>query len=163
ASDSQSSRVSASNGLTVLAGSEVKDLQPLMPDIERHTGLHLNFKYVGSLDGAQEIASGTSGAQLAWFSHSHYVQLLAAQHSQSLPQESIMRSPVVMGVKMSVAHKFGWDKPGAHVTWKEIATRAGAGELHFGMTNPTSSNSGFSALIGVAAAFAGSADALDSG
>ena len=70
-----------------------------------------------------------------------------------------MLSPVVLGVKRSVATRLGW-AGNAKVTWKDIAAKAKAGQLRYGMTNPAASNSGVSALVGVAAALAGTGDAL---
>src|SRR5918992_2836951 len=64
-----------------------------------------------------------------------------------------------LGVKRSVATRFGW-AGNPEVTWKDIAAKARAGQLRYGMTNPAASNSGFSALVGVAAALAGTGDAL---
>jgi Ca-activated chloride channel family protein len=153
----------SSTKLTVLAGSEVKDLQPLLGDIEQHTGIDLQFDYVGTIDGAQQILSGRDHHDLAWFSHSKYLDLLQESGPTRVHAETpIMLSPVVLGVKDSVARKLGW-AGNKNVTWRDIAEAAKAGKLRFAMTNPASSNSGFTALVGVASAFAGSADALNSG
>jgi hypothetical protein len=73
-----------------------------------------------------------------------------------------MLSPVVLGVKHSLAQRFGWTG-NPNVTWADIQARSKAGELRFGMTNPTASNSGFVALVGVAEALAGSGAALNAG
>ena len=150
--------------LTVLAGSEVKDIEPLLPDLEKATGYSLKLSYVGSLDGAERIANGDP-TQLAWFSSAKYLTLLQQSNSSKahvVAQEKIMLSPVVLGVKHSVASRFGWSG-NPNVTWADIAARAKSGELHFGMTNPAASNSGFVALVGVAEAFAQSGAALDAG
>lgn len=69
-----------------------------------------------------------------------------------------MLSPVVLGVKESLARQWGWDRNS--VTWKDIAARAQSGQLKYGMTNPAASNSGFTALIGVTAALSGRGDAI---
>jgi Ca-activated chloride channel family protein len=153
-----------STTLTVIAGSEVKDLEPLLPAIRSATGIDLKLDYVGTLDGTQRIIGGKDGHDLAWFSHSKYLDLLQqARGVKRVHAETpIMLSPVVLGVKHSVAAKLGWGG-GAKVTWKDIAEAARSGRLRFAMTNPGSSNSGFTALVGVASAFAGSADALDAG
>jgi Ca-activated chloride channel family protein len=145
--------------LRVLAGSELKDVEPLLPDLEKATGYHLQMRYVGSLDGADRIVTGDR-SELAWFSTGKYLNLLQGSSGRIAAQQKIMLSPVVLGVKHSTAQRFGWtDNP--NVTWAEVAARAKAGELHFGMTNPTASNSGFVALVGVAEAFAGGGTALD--
>ena len=84
--------------LTVLAGSELKDLEPLLPDLEKATGYHLSMTYVGSLDGAERIVNGDR-SQLAWFSSGKYLNLLQGNRGRVLAQEPIMVSPVVVGVK----------------------------------------------------------------
>jgi Ca-activated chloride channel family protein len=147
--------------LRVLAGSELRDLEPVLADLEREANVRLQLDYVGTLEGADRIAAGED-VDGAWFSHGKYLALLPETAGRIKAQERIMLSPVVMAVKESVADRFGWT-PGAAVTWRDIADRSAAGELRYAMTNPTASNSGFTALVGVAAAFAGSADGLDAG
>jgi len=148
--------------LRVLAGSELKDVEPLAAQIRDATGVNLRFDYVGTLEGAERLAtSPTAGTDLAWFSSARYLTLLTAGGGRGRPvaSEKIMLSPVVLGVKRSVAARFGW-AGSANVTWKDIAAKARSGGLRYGMTNPATSNSGFSALVGVAAAFADTGDAL---
>jgi Ca-activated chloride channel family protein len=144
--------------LHVLAGSELKDLEPLLPDLQKATGINLKFDYIGTIDGAQAISTGDSHP-LAWFSSNRYLSLLPNSAKKILAQQRIMLSPVVLGVKASTARRFGWE--GNHnVTWKDVATKASAGQFNFAMTDPSASNSGFSALVGVASAFAGTGNAL---
>lgn len=144
--------------LTVLAGSELQDLEPLFDQIQSNTGVQLEMKYTGTLDGAEALLAGEE-TDLAWFSHGKYLTLLQEANSRVVAQEKIMLSPVVLGIKASKAQAFGWvNNP--NVTWRDIAAKADASELHFAMTNPASSNSGFTALVGVAAAFAGGGDTL---
>ena len=129
----------------------------MLPDLERATGVRLHFSYSGTLAGIDRLNAGEQ-FDAVWFSHAKYLVLNDASTSRVKAQEKIMLSPVVLGVKRSVAHKFGWDAKSP--TWAEIAQRAKAGEFKYAMTNPTASNSGFSAVIGVAAALAGTASAL---
>ncbi len=144
--------------MTVLAGSELKDIEPLLEDIERNTGVRLQFEYVGTLNGVEALLNGAD-YDLAWFSHGKYLDLLQTGRNIVVTQEKTMLSPVVLGVKASMAREFGWlDNP--DITWKDIADKASAGELRFAMTNPAASNSGFTALAGVATALTGSGDAL---
>src|ERR1700694_2817972 len=144
--------------LHVLAGSELKDLEPLLPDLLQATGINLKFDYIGTLDGAQAISTGDAHP-LAWFSSNRYLSLLPDASKKILAQQRIMLSPVVLGVKRSTARRFGWEA-NANVTWKDVANKASAGQFSFAMTDPSASNSGFSALVGVASAFAGTGNAL---
>ena len=152
--------VDTAHTLTVLAGSELKDLAPLMPDIKQATGYQLALKYTGSLDGAQAIVDGDK-SDLAWFSSGNYLTLLEGSSGRIIAQQPIMLSPVAIGVKHSVAQSLGWSGS-TSVTWADIANAARSGNFHFAMTNPAASNSGFVALVGVASAFAGNGGALDS-
>lgn len=149
------------NVLTVMAGSEVKDIEPLLADLQKATGIQLVMSYTGTLDGAEAIDGGAA-TDVAWFSNGHYLSLLPTAGKRIVAQTKIMLSPVVMGVKQSVAQKFGW-AGNPNVTWKDIEAKSADGSFHFAMTNPAASNSGLCALIGVASALSGSSDAIDAG
>jgi len=84
------------NTLTILAGSELRDLEPLFDQIENETGVKLAPKYVGTLDGAELLMAGEA-TDLAWFSHAKYLTLLQGANARVVAQEKIMLSPVVMG------------------------------------------------------------------
>jgi len=147
--------------LNVLAGSEVKDLVPLLPDIKAATGVSLVMSYSGTLEGAEAI-SGGAATDVAWFSSGNYLSLLPGAGSRVVAQQQIMLSPVVIGVKKSVADRFGWTN-NPNVTWKDIEAKSADGSFKFAMTNPAASNSGLVALIGVASALSGSSDSIDTG
>jgi Ca-activated chloride channel family protein len=144
--------------LTVLAGSELADIQPVLDDLEAETGIRLELELTGTLDGAERLIGGEDH-DLAWFSHARYLDLLAEGTGIIAAQEPMMLSPVVLGVKSQTAEQLGWvDNPA--VTWADIADASAAGDLRFAMANPASSNSGFTGLIGVTAALAGTSDAF---
>lgn len=75
-----------SKTLTVLAGSELKDLEPLLPDLERATGIRLVPSYIGTLEGAEKIAGGEA-TDAAWFSHGKYLSLLPGAGSRIVASE----------------------------------------------------------------------------
>ena len=141
--------------LSIIAGSELKDLEPLFPDLERAVGVKLSVTYSGTLEGAERIAAGEK-FDLAWFSHGKYLAL--SQPDKVRQQEKLMLSPVVLGVKTSRARSLGW--AGKPVSWKTIAAAASSGKFRFAMTNPAASNSGFTALMGLSEAFGTGSDAL---
>jgi Ca-activated chloride channel family protein len=144
--------------LHIIAGSELKDLEPYLGQIRDRTGVQLELEYSGTLAGIDRIRAGEH-FDAGWFANDKYL-LLADQQRRVKAQERIMLSPVVIGVKASVAKRFGWTPT---TSWKAIATKAADGSFRFAMTNPASSNSGFSAVIAVATAFAGTGDVLRTG
>jgi Ca-activated chloride channel family protein len=157
-SSTDSSSASSDDGstLTVIAGSELQDLTPYLDQIAQKSGVHLNLTYSGTLAGVDRIRGGEH-FDAAWFANDKYLLLSDTTH-QVKSAERIMLSPVVFGVKRSKAQAFGWTANGT--TWKSISDHAGAGDFHYAMTNPASSNSGFSAAIAVATAFSGTGDVL---
>ncbi|MBF8187224.1 VWA domain-containing protein [Nonomuraea sp. K274] len=146
--------------LRVLAGSEIKDLEPLLQRAESEAGVKVRLTYTGTLDGAEQVASGrTDGRHDAiWFSSNRYLSLIDGARARLSTQTKIMISPVVLGLKPAKASELGWT--GRPITWSDIAQAAKDGRFSFAMTNPASSNSGFSALVGVTAALADADGAL---
>jgi len=145
------------NTLVVIAGSELKDLEPYLGQIRDATGVTLSLQYSGTMAGIDRINEGEK-FDAAWFSQAKYLVMSDTAH-RIKAQEKIMLSPVIIGVKQSKAKELGW-LGNPNVTWKDVADKAGAGQFNYAMTNPASSNSGFSAVIGVASALSGTSDVL---
>jgi Ca-activated chloride channel family protein len=146
--------------LRVLAGSEIKDLEPLLKRAAGAAGVRVELSYAGTLDGADQVASGGADGRYdaTWFSSNRYLSLIDGATARLSTQTKVMVSPVLLGLKSSKAHELGWDsKP---VTWNDIAEAARARRFTFGMTSPAASNSGFSALVGVTAALSDAAEAV---
>lgn len=146
--------------LRVLAGSELADLAPILDAAARATGVRVEFDFTGTLDGAETVASGRAdGAyEATWFSSNRYLAVQPGATALLGTATEIMSSPVVLGIKRSVAQRLGF--VGRTVTWSEIAAAAGAKQFTYGMTDPSSSNSGFSTVVAVATALVGSGAAL---
>lgn len=146
--------------LTVLAGSELKDIEPLLPQIEKATGVRLQLKYAGTLDAVEQLQGGAQ-YDLVWLASNKYAMLTPGVKERVRASERIMISPVVLGVKQAKAHELGWDDATRPPTWQDIAKAAGAGRFRFAMTNPASSNTGFAAVLGLATAVSGKGEAME--
>lgn len=146
--------------LRVLAGSELLDLEPVLADAGAATGVRIELDPVGTLEGAEAVASGAAEADhdAIWFSSNRYLALQPGAQAKLGTATDIMSSPVVLGLRRSVAERLGW--VGRPVTWAEIAAAAGTRQFTYGMTDPSASNSGFSAVVAVATALVGAGSAL---
>ncbi|TCO54978.1 vWA domain-containing protein [Actinocrispum wychmicini] len=146
--------------LRVLAGSELADMQPILDKAAQATGVKVTFTFTGTLEGAEQLASGTAAGKYdaTWFSSNRYLQSVPDANKRLGNQVKIMNSPVVLGLSRSVVQRLGWE--GKQVTWGQIAEAAGSKAFTYGMTDPSASNSGFSALVGVASALAGTGTAV---
>lgn len=146
--------------LRVLAGSEVKDMAPILEEMQQETGIHLEFEYMGTLDGTEALIGG--GAELpwdaTWFPSNRYLTLFPEGQDLIDQSQSIMRSPVVLGVKPAVAQRLGWSATAP--TWQEVVDAVDAGQIEYGMTSPIASNSGFITLVQAATALSGTGTVL---
>ncbi|GLZ40398.1 VWA domain-containing protein [Actinokineospora sp. NBRC 105648] len=146
--------------LRILAGSELADLQPVLDRAAQATGVRVEFTFSGTIEGAQTLAAGAADQayDAVWFSSNRYLQALPEAARRLGNASKIMSSPVVLGLTKSKVDSLGW--AGKPVAWADIAKAAESRSFSYGMTDPSASNSGFSALVGVASALAGSGTAI---
>ena len=148
------------NSLKVLAGSEVKDLEPILNDMAKETGVSFDITYAGTLEGTEKLVNeGQGDFDLTWFPSNYYLSLFEQSKSLVGEEKSIMSSPVVLGLKPEKAKQLGWSED-KQPAWADVAQAAEKGDLKFGMTSPLSSNSGFSTVLEAATALSGSGNAL---
>ena len=144
--------------LHVLAGSEVKDMLPILEDAEDELGISVELEYMGTLDGTEAVMAGEGDYDATWFPSNAYMSLFDEKSSLVSQETSIMRTPVVLGVKAERAAELGWDEQSP--TWAEVVDAAESGEFAYGMSSPVSSNSGFSTLVELATALSGTGAAI---
>jgi len=150
--------VAAADGadtLQVLAGSELKELEPALVSAARGAGVDLRLSYAGTL----EIVDRANGGEMfdALLPPNGAYPMLALA-GRPIAREKLFYSRVALGVKNSRAHALGWDSRAP--SWAEISEAAAAGRFSYAMTNPTSSNTGMSALFAVASSSAGKTEDL---
>ncbi|MFD0347011.1 extracellular solute-binding protein [Kitasatospora aburaviensis] len=147
--------------LRVLAGSELQDMAPVLEEAQKATGVTVQFAWTGSLDGAEAVSSGRADGKYdaIWFPSNHYLRLDEGAKAKLLSETPVMVSPVAVGVRASTLGELGWGD-GSKVTWAQLADAASNGRLAYGMSDPSRSNSGFSALVAVASALSGADAAL---
>jgi Ca-activated chloride channel homolog len=148
--------------LRVLAGSELADLEPILAEAADATGVSTTFDFVGTLEGVEQVVAGTVDGRYdaIWFSSNRYLALHPGAVRRVRQETRIMTSPVILGLTTAKAQDLGWADR-TDVTWSDIADAAARSRFTYGMTNPAASNSGFSALVAVAAALSGTGAALE--
>ncbi|MGW1493184.1 substrate-binding domain-containing protein [Streptomyces sp. NPDC002402] len=149
--------------LRVLASSELADLGPLLDDLRRDTGITLEMDYRGTVDASNALAPGKYRHDLAWLSSDRYFRLKlkeAGTNAEKPLATSIMRSPVVIGLKPHAAQQLRRRTSHRQISWADVADAAADGSLRFAMADPRHSNSGLAALVGVATAAAGTGGVL---
>ncbi|MFH8664749.1 substrate-binding domain-containing protein [Streptomyces anulatus] len=144
----------------VLASSELSDMEPLLEKAREATGITVRPTWAGTLDAVERLASGKAdGAYDAvWLSSNDYLRLDPEAARRIASETPLMASPVALGVRHATVRRLGWDADA--VSWAQVHRAVAAGELTYGMTDPSRSNSGFAALISVASGLSGAQAAL---
>ena len=158
AADAPSSAASGPE-FRIVSGSENQTLQPILERFGTQNGVRIRMEYRGSVDIMAMLESGAKEFDAVWPANSLWINLGDKQRRVK-DARSIFWSPVVFGVKQSVARSLGWI--GKEVSVEAILKAAEAGKLRYMMTSATQSNSGASAYLGYLYAFAGKPDVLTS-
>jgi Ca-activated chloride channel family protein len=151
---------SPKNSLLIVSGSENKDLEFLLEDFCGKNGAAITISYMGSLDIMNILKQGGGEYDGVWPANSMWISLgdtsFKVKHTASVYQ-----TPVVFGIKKSVAEGLGFT--GRDVSVSAILAAIQAQKLSFCMTSATQSNSGACAYISFLFAFLGNPEMIRSG
>ncbi|HJA70104.1 MAG TPA: VWA domain-containing protein [Candidatus Lachnoclostridium stercoravium] len=136
--------------LRILSGSENQELEAILEKCEKETGVDIQMTYQGSVDIMRTLKEGGGGYDAVWPASSIWISMGDEQHKVKYA-ESISTTPVVFGIRKSLAEELGFTQKDVSV--KDILAAIDEGKLKFCMTSATQSNSGASAYIGFLNAF----------
>lgn len=135
----------------IVAGSGHATFEPILKRFGQQEGVDISMTYKASLDIMSLLESGTIDYDAIWDADSLWTTM-GDTHHLIKNRESIMRSPVVFGIKRPLAEKLGWI--GKDVSVQDILAAADREKLRLMMTSASQSNSGVSAYLGFLYAFA---------
>ena len=145
--------------IRILSGSENQELETIIQECSEATGVEIQMEYKGSVDIMRELENGAPDYDAVWPASSIWVSMGDTGHLIKHSQ-SISMTPVVFGIRESLAEKLGF--VGEKVSVNDILTAIRDGEMSFCMTSATQSNSGASAYIGFLYALLGKQEGLTS-
>lgn len=147
----------AKDTLVILSGSENDTLEPILEKFGRENNVNVEMVYKGSVDIMLDLEKGDTEADVIWPANSLWITLGDANHIIK-HSKSIMTSPVVFGIRKSLARELGFiDKK---VSVGDILDAINSGKLRFMMTSASQSNSGASAYIGFLYALLGNPETI---
>ena len=161
AADSGADTVLGSGGKTlrIVSGSENRELEPILEDFAKSEGVRIEMTYQGSLDIMRLLEGEEMPYDAVWPASSLWLD--AADTSLNLKHaESVSITPVVFGIRQSLAQELGL--VGKEVSVGDLLEPIRGGKLRFCMTSATQSNSGASAYIGFLYALLGNPESLTS-
>ncbi|MFG6318420.1 MAG: VWA domain-containing protein [Clostridia bacterium] len=143
------------NSFKIIASSENEDLDQDLKNYANSKGVDLEIDYAGTLDIMEKLNNGEI-YDAVWASNSMWVYMLDNVSTSNSKSTSI--NPVVFGIKKSKAEELGFiDK---EIYTADIVNAIKTGNLKFSMSNPTQTNTGASAYLGLLTTLAGSPEVL---
>lgn len=143
--------------IRILSGSENKELSDILEDCAKESGVSIEMTYKGSVDIMHILESGAGDYDAVWPASGLWISLGDKQHLVKY-DESVSTTPVVFGIRQSLAKELGLTD--REVSVKDILSYIEQGKLTFCMTSATQSNSGASAYIGFLYALLGKSEGL---
>ena len=142
---------------TILSSQENEDLEEVIQEYAKKKGYKVGFQYEGTIDMMDELNSNSENYDAVWASNSIWLYMLDSDVKIS-DSEFTSINPVVLAIKKSKAEKLGMVN--STVYTKDILKAISDGSLKFTMSNPSSTNSGASAYLGLLSALAGNPEVL---
>ena len=129
----------------ILSGSENEPVEKIVKDYGSSNGFNIEFKYKGSVDIMLDLQSNPTVYDAVWPASGIWITMGDIQKKVKY-QQSISTSPVVFGIRKSLALKLGFvERP---VKVSDLLKAIEDKQLTFMMTSASQSNSGASAYFG---------------
>lgn len=144
--------ISEERTLRIVSGSENSTLEPLIQEWAKENNYAVEMSYMGTVDIARMLQSGSTPFDAVWPANRLWLDYGDTRNITKHDQ-SILRSPVVFGVKRSIAERLGWTDDD-DIFMDDIVEATESGEIRFMMTSATQSNSGASFYFAALTAFA---------
>lgn len=155
--DASAEIMKADGTIRILSGSENEELETVIDECSQATGVEIEMDYKGSVDIMRELESGAKEYDAVWPASSIWLSMGDVDHLVKHSQ-SISMTPVVFGIRESLAEELGFKEKDVSV--KDILAAIQDGKMSFCMTSATQSNSGASAYIGFLYALLGKQEGM---
>ena len=146
-----------SSVLRIISGSENAELEPILEEFAKQENIRIEMTYQGSLDIMRLLGAEEIPYDAVWPASSLWLTVGDTEH-RIKHAESISITPVVFGIRKSLAEELGF--VGREVSVNDLLQAIQSGELRFCMTSATQSNSGASAYIGFLYALLGNPEVI---
>lgn len=142
--------------LNIISSSENEDLEEIIQKYVEDKDYKVNIEYAGTLDIMQRLNNGET-YDAVWLSNSIWMYMLDSSVKVS-GSKCTSINPVIFGITKDKAEELGFTNKTIYTA--DIVNAISSGKLKFSMSNPTNTNSGASAYLGLLATLAGNPEVL---
>ena len=145
------------NIFKIISSSENEILDEDIKSYAKEKGYNFEIEYADTIDIVNKLNHGEK-YDAVWVSNSIWLYKLDSSVVSVKNSKSTSINPVIFAVKKSKAESLGLTKK--DIKTKDILDKIKSGDLKFNMSNPTSTNSGASAYLGILSSIAGNPEVL---
>ncbi len=145
------------NTFSIISSSENRDLEEILYDVAKKENIDLQIEYAGTLDIMEKLNSGEK-YDAVWASNSIWLYMLDSSVVKTSESKSTSINPVVFAINKSKAQSLGF--VGKEIYTRDIVNAIKSGDLKFSMANPTRTNTGATAYLGLLSVLAGNPEVL---
>jgi len=146
----------STGALNIIVSSENKDLEEIIKNYALTKDYDVNIEYAGTLEIMEKLNNGEQ-YDAVWAANSIWIYMLNDEVKISDSKYTSI-NPVVFGITKSKAEELGFINKTVYT--EDIVNAIISGKLKFSMPNPTSTNSGASAYLGLLSTLAGNPEVL---
>lgn len=140
----------------IISSQENEKLEEIITNYAKKNNYDVSIEYAGTLDIMQKLNKGEK-YDAVWLSNSIWAYMLDSSVKLSNSKCTSI-NPVIFAINKSKAEELGFvDKT---IYTKDIVNAISSGKLKFSMSNPTVTNSGASAYLGMLSTLAGNPEVL---
>ena len=147
---------SNSNAFRIISSSENKDFDSVLKEYAQNNNLDIEIDYAGTLEIMNKLNQGEN-YDAVWCSNSIWLYMLDGSVKVS-DSKSTNTEPVIFAVTKSKAEELGFIDE--EIYTEDIVDAIKSGDLKFSMANPTRTNTGATAYLGLLTTLAGSPEIL---
>ena len=142
---------------SIISSSENEDIEEILMEIAKDNKIDLEIEYAGTLDIMEKLNNGEK-YDAVWASNSIWLYMLDSSVVKTSESKCTSINPVVFAIKQSKAQELGF--VGKDIYTRDIVDAIKAGKLTFSMSNPTRTNTGATAYLGLLSVLAGNPEVL---
>ena len=152
-----STNLKSNNTFKLISSTENKDIENELKKFAKNEGINLEIDYAGTIDIMQKLNIGEE-YDAVWASNSIWLYMLDSTKVKTSNSKSTSINPVVFGITKQKAEELGFVNKDIYT--KDIVDAIKNGKLKFSMSNPTQTNTGATAYLGLLTTLAGNPEVL---
>lgn len=152
-----STNLKSDNTFKLISSTENKDIENELKNFAKNEGINLEIDYAGTIDIMQKLNKGEE-YDAVWASNSIWLYMLDSTKVKTSNSKSTSINPVVFGITKQKAEELGFVNKDIYT--KDIVDAIKDGKIKFSMSNPTQTNTGATAYLGLLATLAGNPEVL---